>query len=136
MVEVVGVEVVDADAVAARADKRIGIGVFVKNGLDGGHVLVGEVTPHHPSPVSGLYGLPIPESSIRCTLWNWKAPIITGSAGCSISRPAVDVGHAGGAGFVVGQVDLQHVGVSPQLKAFSRRSAGRMFTFGEALEYM
>ncbi len=31
---------------------------------------------------------------------------------------AVDVGHAGGAGFVVGQVDLQHVGVSPQLKAF------------------
>ncbi|MBC7175998.1 MAG: toprim domain-containing protein, partial [Klebsiella pneumoniae] len=48
MVEVVGVEVVDADAVAARADKRIGIGVFVENGLDGGHVLVGEVTPHHP----------------------------------------------------------------------------------------
>ena len=45
VVEVVGVEVVDADAVAARADKRIGIGVFVENGLDGGHVLVGEVTP-------------------------------------------------------------------------------------------
>ena len=33
VVEVVGVEVVDADAVAARADKRIGIGVFVKMAL-------------------------------------------------------------------------------------------------------
>ncbi len=48
VVEVVGIEVVDADAVAARADKRVGIGVFVENGLDGGHVLVGEVTPYHP----------------------------------------------------------------------------------------
>ncbi len=111
--------VVDADAVAARADKRVGIGVFVENGLDGGHVLVGELRPTTPSPVSGLYGLPIPESSIRCTLWNWKAPIITRSAGCSISRPGRRRRSRRWRGIsVVGQVDLQHVGVSPQLKAF------------------
>ncbi|STW69180.1 Uncharacterised protein [Klebsiella pneumoniae] len=30
VVEVVGVEVVDPDAVAARADKRVGIGVFCR----------------------------------------------------------------------------------------------------------
>ncbi len=30
----------------------------------------------------------------------------------------VDIGHTGGAGFIVGQIDLQYVGVGTQFKAF------------------
>lgn len=53
VVEVVGVEVVDGHAIAARADEVVGVGVLIKERLDGAHVLVGEVAAHHALVVIG-----------------------------------------------------------------------------------
>lgn len=53
MVEVIGVKVIHPDTVTTGADKRIGKGILIKNSLDGGHILIGEVATHHPFPVCG-----------------------------------------------------------------------------------
>ncbi len=87
VVEVVGVEVVDPDAVAARADKRVGIGVFVENGLDGGHVLVGEVTPHHPFAGLRIVRFADPGEQHQVHVVELEGADNHQSAGCSISRP-------------------------------------------------
>src|SRR5690606_24168117 len=47
VVEVVGVEVIDGNAVATGTDEVVGVGVLVEERLDRAHVLVGEVTPDH-----------------------------------------------------------------------------------------
>lgn len=112
VVEVIGVEVVHAHAVAAGADERVGKHVFIKERLDGGHVLVGEVAPDHAFAGHRIVRLADAGQQHQVHVVELeRAQDHQIGRLFNLAALRIDVVHAGGAGLVVGQVDLQHVGV-------------------------
>ncbi|MNO80373.1 hypothetical protein D3C76_715800 [compost metagenome] len=117
MVEVVGVEIVDGNAIATRADEVVGVGVLVEERLDCPHVLIGEVTPDHTFVLyrivrfanagkqhqTHVVELESRQNHQLCRLLH-LAPL------------GIDVGHAGGLALAVVQVHPQHMGIGPQLE--------------------
>ena len=111
VVEVIGVEVVHAHAAAAGADERVGKHVFIKERLDGGHVLVGEVAPDHAFAGHRIGLADAGQQHQVHVVELERAQDHQIGRLFNLAALRIDVVHAGGAGLVVGQVDLQHVGV-------------------------
>ncbi|MCY1375577.1 hypothetical protein D9M69_630030 [compost metagenome] len=114
MVEVVGIEVVHRDAAATGADEGVGVHVLVEEGLDGGHVLVGEVLPHHTLAGTRVVGLADAGEQQQAHVVELEgAEDHQARRLHDLAALGVDVGHAGGFLAVAVEVDLEHVAVGP-----------------------
>ena len=112
-----GVEVVDRDAAAAGADEGVRVHVLVEEGLDRRHVLIGKIAPHRALARDRVVGRADAREQqqahvveLECADDDEVGRLLGFISG------RVDVGHAGRALLVGGEVDAQHVRIGPQLE--------------------
>ncbi|SPZ53716.1 Uncharacterised protein [Serratia quinivorans] len=119
MVKVVGVEIVDPDPVTTRADKRVSEDVFVEERLDGGQILVSEVTAYHTFAGHRIVRFTDAGQQHQMHVVELERPQDHQLRRLfDFTALRVNVVHPGRTRLVGGQVHFQHVGVGAQFEAF------------------